>query len=41
MGATHRRSCATDQIDRDLLEEQARLMLGRVHRNDLVIITGR
>ena len=31
----------SDQIDRDLLEEQARLMLGRVHRNDLVIITGR
>ena len=30
----------SDQIDRDLLEEQARIMLGRVHRNDLVIITG-
>jgi cell division protein FtsB len=30
----------SDQIDRDLLEEQARLLLGRVHRNDLVIITG-
>lgn len=30
----------SDQIDRDLLEEQARLMLGRVHRNDLVIMTG-
>jgi cell division protein FtsB len=29
-----------DQIDRDLLEERARVMLGRVHRNDLVIITG-
>ncbi len=29
----------SDQVDRDLLEEQARLMLGRVHRNDLVIIT--
>lgn len=29
----------SDQIDRDLLEEQARTMLGRVHRNDLVIIT--
>jgi cell division protein FtsB len=28
----------SDQLDRDLLEEQARLMLGRVHRNDLVII---
>ena len=24
----------------DLLEEQGRIMLGRVHRNDLVIITG-
>jgi hypothetical protein len=24
-----------------LLEERARVMLGRVHRNDLVIITGR
>ncbi len=30
----------SDQIDRDLLEERAREMLGRVHRNDLVIITG-
>ena len=30
----------SDQIDRDLLDEQARIMLGRVHRNDLVIITG-
>ena len=29
----------SDQIDRDLLEERARVMLGRVHRNDLVIIT--
>jgi cell division protein FtsB len=29
-----------DQIDQDLLEERARVMLGRVHRNDLVIITG-
>ena len=28
----------SEQLDRDLLEEQARLMLGRVHRNDLVII---
>lgn len=28
----------SDQIDRDLLEERARIMLGRVHRNDLVII---
>ncbi|MGO4705218.1 septum formation initiator family protein [Microvirga sp. 2MCAF38] len=30
----------SDQIDRDLLEERARVMLGRVHPNDLVIITG-
>jgi cell division protein FtsB len=30
----------SDQIDRDLLEERARVMLGRVHRNDLVIVTG-
>ena len=30
----------SDQIDRDLLEEQGRTMLGRVHRNDLVIVTG-
>ena len=30
----------SDQIDRDLLEERARTFLGRVHRNDLVIITG-
>jgi cell division protein FtsB len=30
----------SDQIDRDILEERARLMLGRVHRNDLVIMTG-
>jgi cell division protein FtsB len=30
----------SDQIDRDLLEERARIMLGRVHRNDLVTITG-
>ena len=29
-----------DGIDRDLLEERARYVLGRVHRNDLVIITG-
>jgi cell division protein FtsB len=29
----------SDQVDRDLLEERARIMLGRVHRNDLVIIT--
>lgn len=30
----------SDQVDRDLLEERARVVLGRVHRNDLVIITG-
>jgi cell division protein FtsB len=30
----------SDQIDRDILEERARVMLGRVHRNDLVIMTG-
>ncbi|WP_052340870.1 FtsB family cell division protein [Salinarimonas rosea] len=29
-----------EQIDRDLLEEQARLMLGRVHANDVVIMLG-
>jgi cell division protein FtsB len=29
----------SDQIDRDLLEERARVMLGRVHRNDVVIMT--
>lgn len=28
----------SDQVDRDLLEERARIMLGRVHRNDVVII---
>ncbi|MGY2049520.1 FtsB family cell division protein [Methylobacterium sp. JK268] len=28
----------SDQIDRDLLEERARLVLGRVHPNDVVII---
>src|SRR3712207_4065834 len=27
----------SDQIDRDLLEERARVLLGQVHRNDLVI----
>jgi cell division protein FtsB len=30
----------SDQIDRDLLEERGRVLLGRVHRNDLVIMTG-
>lgn len=29
-----------EAIDRDLLEDQARSHLGRVHRNDLVIMTG-
>jgi cell division protein FtsB len=28
----------SEQIDRDLLEERARVMLGRVHANDVVII---
>ena len=28
----------SDQIDRDLLEERARVTLGRVHRSDLVIM---
>ncbi|MCU0884873.1 MAG: septum formation initiator family protein [Beijerinckiaceae bacterium] len=27
-----------DEVDRDLLEERARASLGRVHRNDVVII---
>ena len=27
-----------DQVDRDLLEERARILLGRVHKNDLVIV---
>ena len=27
-----------DHVDRDLLEERARMLLGRVHRNELVII---
>ncbi len=27
-----------DQIDRDLLEERARITLGMVHRNDVVIM---
>jgi cell division protein FtsB len=29
----------SDEIDRDLLEERTRMLLGRVHRNDLVILT--
>lgn len=28
-----------DQIDRDLLEERGRMLLGRVHRNDVVIVS--
>jgi cell division protein FtsB len=28
----------SDQIDRDLLEERARVILGRVHHNDVVVI---
>lgn len=31
----------SDQIDRDLLDERARIVLGRVHKSDVVIITGR
>lgn len=27
-----------DHVDRDLLEERARVILGRVHRNELVVI---
>jgi len=27
-----------DEVDRDLLEERARASLGRVHRNDVVVI---
>lgn len=30
----------SDQLDRDILEERGRTLLGRVHRNDVVIITG-
>lgn len=29
-----------ESVDRDLLEEQARLTLNRLHRNDVVIMTG-
>lgn len=29
----------SEQIDRDLLEERARVVLGRVHANDVVVIT--
>jgi cell division protein FtsB len=29
----------TDQVERDLLEEEARLVLGRVGKTDLVILT--
>ena len=28
----------SDQVDQDLLEERARVVLGRVHANDVVII---
>ncbi len=28
----------SDQVDRDLLEERARIVLGRVHKNDLVVV---
>ena len=27
-----------DQIDRDLLEERGRILLGRVHKNDVVVV---
>ncbi|MDB5591674.1 septum formation initiator family protein [Enterovirga sp.] len=27
-----------DQVDRDLLEERGRILLGRVHKNDVVIV---
>lgn len=27
-----------DSVDRDLLEEQARITLGRVHKNDIVVM---
>ncbi|MCP8938186.1 septum formation initiator family protein [Alsobacter sp. SYSU M60028] len=29
-----------DNVDRDLLEERARISLNRLHRNEVVIITG-
>jgi len=29
----------TDQVERDILEEEARFVLGRVGKNDLVILT--
>jgi hypothetical protein len=29
----------TDQVERDLLEEEARLVLGRVGKSDLVVLT--
>lgn len=29
----------SDQIDRDLLEERGRILLGRVGKNDVVIVT--
>ena len=30
----------TDQVERDILDEEARLVLGRVGKADLVILTG-
>jgi cell division protein FtsB len=30
----------TESVDRDLLDEQARFVLNRLHRNDVVIMTG-
>jgi cell division protein FtsB len=33
-------SMRSDAVDRDLLDEEARAMLGRIGKNDLVIFTG-
>lgn len=32
---------AFDELDRDLLDERARVLLNLAHRNDLVILTGK
>lgn len=32
---------AYDELDRDLLDERARVILNLAHRNDLVILTGK
>ena len=34
------RELAYDEVDRDLLDERARVVLNLAHRNDLVILTG-